>query len=256
MHAIKQLFRFGWEQALSCVFPVVIFGALALTSVVHLPWLPRYDWLLLICIVMQVVMVMSGLEAFDELKVITFFHSIEIALDIFKVTMGSWSYPNSGYATVFQVPLFSGFMYASVASYIVQAWRRLDLQLINWPSFNLVTTLAVAIYSNFFIHHFWYDLRWVLFGLVVVLFWKSVVAYRVGGHVYRMPIVLSFAFIGFFIWVAENIATFFHAWEYPNQAQVWAMVDFGKISSWLLLIIVSFLIVASLKQIKGEMVRL
>lgn len=180
MFAIKQLFKFGWEQALSCVFPVVIFGALALTSVVHFPWLPRYDWLLLICVVMQIVMVVSGLETLDELKVITLFHIIGIALEIFKVHMGSWSYPNPGYATVFHVPLFSGFMYASVASYIVQAWRRLDIDVLNWPPFALVTGLSVAIYANFFTHHFWYDLRWLLFGLVVLVFWRSAIAYRVG----------------------------------------------------------------------------
>ncbi|MCY8298358.1 DUF817 domain-containing protein, partial [Bacillus inaquosorum] len=26
MRALKQLVRFGWEQALSCLFPVVIFA--------------------------------------------------------------------------------------------------------------------------------------------------------------------------------------------------------------------------------------
>ena len=34
-----------------------------------------------------------------------------------------------------------------------------------------------------------------------------------------MPLVLSFVLIGFFIWIAENIATFFSAWEYPNQSE-------------------------------------
>jgi uncharacterized membrane protein YoaT (DUF817 family) len=170
--------------------------------------------------------------------------------------MGSWTYPNPGYATVFHVPLFSGFMYASVASYIVQAWRRLDVTLIKWPPFALATGLAVAIYLNFFTHHFWYDLRWLLFVLVILLFWNTKVTYKVGEKQYRMPLVLSFVLIGFFIWLAENIATFFHAWEYPNQERTWNMVELGKISSWLLLIIVSFLIVASLKQVKGEMHRL
>ncbi|MNJ02095.1 hypothetical protein D3C73_1619350 [compost metagenome] len=67
-----------------------------------------------------------------------------------------------------------------------------------------------------------------------------------------MPLVLSFALIGFFIWIAENIATFFKAWEYPNQAGAWQLVHLGKVSSWLLLVIVSFLIVASLKLVKGR----
>lgn len=32
IRAFKQLVRFGWEQALSCLFPVVIFASLALTK--------------------------------------------------------------------------------------------------------------------------------------------------------------------------------------------------------------------------------
>jgi len=65
-----------------------------------------------------------------------------------------------------------------------------------------------------------------------------------------MPVALSFVLIGFFIWIAENIATFFGAWQYPDQQQQWTMVHISKISSWLLLVIVSFLIVALLKHLK------
>ncbi|WP_035351303.1 DUF817 family protein, partial [Fictibacillus gelatini] len=48
------------------------------------------------------------------------------------------------------------------------------------------------------------------------------------------------------------IATFFGAWEYPNQTESWSLVHPGKVSSWLLLVIVSFLIVATLKQVKEK----
>ncbi|MGG0642631.1 DUF817 domain-containing protein [Sporosarcina gallistercoris] len=250
---MTQLIIFGWEQALSCLFPVVIFGSLALTQVLPLPWLPRYDWLLLVFLFMQWWMVRSGLETKDELKVITLFHLIGLALEIFKVNMGSWSYPEEGYMKIFGVPLYSGFMYASVASYLCQAWRRLDVRLIKWPPFSVVVPLAAAIYLNFFIHHFWIDIRWWLSGLVVVVFWRSWVTYEVNGSRYRMPIALSFILIGFFIWVAENIATFFGAWQYPNQMDTWSLVHLGKVSSWLLLVIVSFLIVATLKQVKQKL---
>ncbi|MFE4522422.1 DUF817 family protein [Cytobacillus firmus] len=69
---------------------------------------------------------------------------------------------------------------------------------------------------------------------------------------YRMPPALSFVLIGFFIWIAENTATFFGAWEYPNQADAWSLVHLEKVSSWLLLVIARFLIVARLKQVKGK----
>ncbi|KGX91376.1 hypothetical protein N781_04775 [Pontibacillus halophilus JSM 076056 = DSM 19796] len=252
MKGFQQLLHFGWHQALSCLFPVVIFAALALTQVLSLPLIPRYDWLLLICIGMQWAMLRSGLETRDELKVISLFHVIGLALELFKVHMGSWSYPEEGYSKVFGVPLYSGFMYASVASYLCQAWRRLDVKLIKWPSSWLVIPLAASIYFNFFTHHFWIDVRWWLSGLVVIVFLRASVSYSVNELRYRMPLVLSFVLIGFFIWIAENIATFFSAWEYPNQREAWSLVHFGKISSWLLLVIVSFLIVASLKRAKGK----
>ncbi|GGD04848.1 DUF817 domain-containing protein [Pontibacillus salipaludis] len=252
MRVLKQFIRFGWEQALSCLFPVVIFASLAITQVVSLPFLPRYDWLLIIFLFMQWWMVRSGLETSDELKVITLFHLIGLTLELFKVHMGSWSYPEVGYTKVLGVPLYSGFMYASVASYLCQAWRRLNVHLVKWPPMWLVVPLASGIYLNFFTHHYWVDLRWWLSGLVIIIFWPSWVTYAINGSRYKMPIVFSFILIGFFIWIAENIATFFGAWEYPNQTEAWSLVHLGKVSSWLLLVIVSFLIVATLKQVKGN----
>jgi uncharacterized membrane protein YoaT (DUF817 family) len=252
MRGLRQLAIFGIQQALSCLFPVVIFASLALTKFMELPILPRYDWLLIICLLMQWWMVRSGLETRDELKVITLFHLIGLALELFKVHMGSWSYPEEGYFKVMGVPLYSGFMYASVASYLCQAWRRLRVELVDWPPFLIVVPLAAAIYLNFFTHHFWIDVRWWLSAFVIIVFWKSWVTYVIAGVRYRMPLAFSFVLIGFFIWIAENIATYFGAWEYPNQQDAWSLVHLGKVSSWLLLVIVSFLIVATLKLVKGK----
>jgi uncharacterized membrane protein YoaT (DUF817 family) len=56
--------------------------------------------------------------------------------------------------------------------------------------------------------------------------------------------------IGFFVWVAENLATFFGAWVYPNQQKAWALVSASKINSWSLLVIVTFIIVADLKHVR------
>ena len=62
-----------------------------------------------------------------------------------------------------------------------------------------------------------------------------------------MPMSFSFFCIAFFIWVAENIASFFGAWAYPDQLARWQLVHIGKITSWYLLIIISIMIVAELK---------
>lgn len=61
----------------------------------------------------------------------------------------------------------------------------------------------------------------------------------------------GFFIVGFFIWIAENIATFLGAWKYPDQHEAWHLVGFSKISSWFLLIIISVIIVAQLKHVKA-----
>ncbi|NGQ94801.1 DUF817 domain-containing protein [Brevibacillus sp. SYP-B805] len=251
--AFLYLLRFGWLQALSCLFPAVIFLALALSKVITIPGLPRYDLLLLLCLLMQVWMVRSGLETRDELKVITVFHLIGLLLEIYKVHMGSWSYQEDAYSKIFGVPLYSGFMYASVASYLCQAWRRLDVTVTNWPRAYVTVPLAAAIYFNFFTHHYIPDFRWFLTAAIFLIFWRSHVGFSVGDLRLKMPLTLSYVLIGFFIWVAENIATLLGAWQYPNQRESWHLVHLSKISSWFLLVIVSFIIVAQLKQLKASL---
>lgn len=162
MFYIKQLLHFTYEQALSCLFPVVIFLTLALSKLITIPGLYRYDFILIVCLLMQWFMYKTRLETKDELKVITVFHLIGLLLEIYKVHFGSWSYPEEAYSKVFGVPLYSGFMYASVASYICQAWRRMHLQMYHWPKAIFAIPLGAMIYFNFFTHHFIYDFRWVL----------------------------------------------------------------------------------------------
>ncbi|MCM3631328.1 DUF817 domain-containing protein [Paenibacillus glycanilyticus] len=248
---VGQLFNFGYQQAMSCIFPVIIFASLALTKVVSIPFFHRYDLLLLICLIAQVGMVVFKLETIDELKVICMFHIIGLMLELYKVHMGSWSYPGEGWSKLFGVPLYSGFMYASVASYICQAWRRLSISVHGWPRQRYAVMVCAAIYLNFFTHHYFWDLRWVLTVLLVVVFYRTSFTYKVGGKEYRMHVVLSFLLIGFFIWLAENISTFMGAWAYPNQEHTWHIVHLGKISSWFLLVVISVIIVAQLKRVKG-----
>mgnify|MGYP000940143531 FL=1 len=248
---LTQLWHFGVQQALSCVFPVAVFGALAITRWIEVPFLYRYDLILLFLLLVQWAMYRSGLETLDEVKVISLFHLIGLGLELYKVHMGSWSYPETAWSKVGGVPLYSGFMYASVASYLCQAWRRLEVRLTDWPPAYWTVPLSAAIYFNFFTHHYVFDFRWLLLAFVFVVFHRARVHYAVRGVHYRMPLALSFALIGFFIWIAENIATFLGAWTYPDQEQGWRLVGFGKISSWFLLVIISFIIVAQLKHVKA-----
>lgn len=250
MKSIIQLLHFGYHQAMSCIFPVAIFLTLALSNTIEVPFIHRYDAILLILLGIQYIMYRSGLETRDEIKVIFLFHLIGLALELYKVKMGSWSYPEPGYTKLLGVPLYSGFMYASVASFLCQVWRRLRMDMTGWPGFTSSVLLGGAIYLNFFTHHFILDMRWWLTGLVFIVFWKTRIIYRVRTKTYRMPLTIAFIIVGFFIWLAENIATFFDAWKYPDQHQTWQLVSFSKISSWFLLVIISVIIVAQLKHVK------
>ena len=66
-----------------------------------------------------------------------------------------------------------------------------------------------------------------------------------------MPLSLSFVLIGFFLWVAENGATWLGAWQYPDQAAFWQLVHVGKWGSWALLVSLSFVLVAAVKRWEG-----
>ena len=181
------------------------------------------------------------------------FHAIGLILELYKThpSVGSWSYPEPGFLKIGTVPLYSGFMYAAVASYMCQAWRIFALDLERYPSYWLNVPLCAAIYINFFTNRYYQDLRFVLIPAVFVIFLRTRVNFTVWrGRQRHMPLVISFALIGFFIWVAENIATFFGAWVYPEQTGRWTAVSFQKFSSWFLLVIISFLIVADLKHVR------
>ena len=243
---------FTQKQIQACIFAGSFFVLLAASKYLPLPGLPRYDFLLLSAIVLQCLLLATRMETRDELKTIAAFHLLGLCLELFKThpAIASWSYPEFAYSKIYGVPLYSGFMYAAVASYVVQAWRLFDLKLENYPSCRLSIPLASLIYLNFFSHHFIGDFRWWLCVGLVSIFRKTRVRFTPGRKELRMPLLGSFVLIGFFIWIAENISTFFGAWVYPNQSHAWQLVHIGKISSWSLLVVITIIIVADLKHIK------
>jgi len=243
--------RFTWLQLQSLVFAAVIFAAIAVTSVVALP-IPRYDALLIIGVALTVGLWLAGWESGREVAVICAFHLLGVTMEFFKVRAGSWDYPGDAYTKFAGVPLYAGFMYAAVGSYIVQAWRRLELRVTRYRPVPL-TLLAIAAYLNFFTHHWIVDLRWLIAALFIVEMRRTMVHFTVGTHRYLMPLAASFVAIGFALWIAENAATFLGAWQYPNQAEIWESVHVGKFGSWSLLVSLSFVLVATIKRFEGEL---
>lgn len=249
---VTEFLYFGVKQARACLFAGLFFAAVFAVPRAGVLGIPRYDLLLLIALAIQGWMLHAKLETWDEVKAITLFHLIGFALEVFKTSpaIGSWSYPDFAYTKVFGVPLFSGFMYAAVGSYIIQSWRLLHQRILHHPPYWMATALAIAIYANFFTHHFIPDLRWYLAACALGLYARATVVYRPLDRDRTMPLLLGFVLVGFFIWLAENISTFFSVWSYPDQLGAWTTVHVGKWSSWSLLVVMTFTIVANLKHIK------
>lgn len=222
---IQEFLAFGIKEARSCVFAGSFLFLLALSGHLRIPGLARYDFLFLSAIAIQIALVAVGIENWREVAVLSLFHLLGVGLELFKTSplVHSWSYPEHAFFRLGTVPLYSGFMYASVASYIMQAWRVFSLRLTGFPRLWMAVSVCAAIYANFFTNHFTVDVRWPLAAIVLAIFWKTRVSFTVTKRERSMPLVLSFVLIGFFIWIAENIATYFGAWVYPNQAKQWAL---------------------------------
>ena len=249
-----EFLAFGVKEARSCLFAGLFF--LAVFAVPRGGWMgiPRYDLLLAAAVAIQAAMVWARLETMDELRAISLFHVVGFALEVFKTSGGiqSWSYPDFAYTKVLGVPLFSGFMYAAVGSYIIQAWRILDVRVRHHPPHWMAGLMAALVYANFFTHHYIGDYRWYLACGIAGLYARSTVRFRPLDREREMPLLLAFVLIGLFVWIAENISTFFAVWRYPNQLGAWSAVHVGKWSSWSLLIVMTFTIVANLKHIKAS----
>jgi len=249
---IVEFWFFGIKQARACLFAGLFFAAVFLMPQAGMFGIPRYDALLVVALAIQAWMLWSKLESFDEVKAICIFHAIGFVLEAFKTSgnIQAWSYPDFAYTKVLNVPLFSGFMYAAVGSYIIQAWRLFNLRIHHYPPYWLATLAACGIYANFFTHHFIGDYRWYIAAFVFGLYARCIVTYVPLDRDRKMPLLLSFGLIGFFIWVAENISTFFRIWEYPHQMGAWEKVHLGTWGSWSLLVIMTITIVAQLKHLK------
>ncbi|WP_205536211.1 DUF817 domain-containing protein [Shinella zoogloeoides] len=241
---LAEFILFGLKQAWACLFAGLMLGLIILTKLVWQPDWPihRYDALFVSALAIQVTFLALKMETVEEAKVILIYHLVGTAMEIFKVHMGSWAYPEAAIIRLGGVPLFSGFMYASVGSYMARAIRIFDMRFTRYPPFWATALLAAAIYANFYLHHFLADIRIALFAATVLLFGRVRIYYTVEEKPRWMPLVVAAFFTSIFLWIAENIGTATGVWLYPGQ-QTWHMVPFTKLGSWYLLLYVSFVLV-------------
>jgi uncharacterized membrane protein YoaT (DUF817 family) len=247
---VYEFVRFGIKQGWACLFGALM---LALLIGTHLLYprealLARYDFLVLAAVGIQAAMLRFRLETWEEARVIFIFHAVGTLMEVFKTSVGSWIYPEASVLRIGGVPLFTGFMYAAIGSYITRCWRLFDFRFTRHPPLWALSLLAVAIYVNFYAHHYLPDVRLVLFAATALLFGRCWVHFKIWRKHRRMPLLLGFFLVALFIWLAENIGTFTAAWMYPHQKNGWAVVPAGKLGAWFLLMIISYTLVAALNR--------
>lgn len=243
---------FGFKQGWACLFGGLMLALLLATHLFYPAGAPlhRYDFLTLSAIALQIAMLALRLESPREALVICAFHLIGTIMELFKTHAGSWVYPEASLLHIGPVPLFSGFMYAAVGSYIARVWRIFDFGFSRYPPVWATVLLASAIYVNFFAHHWLPDVRIALFAAAILLFGRTWIWFTPWREPRRMPLLLGFFLVALFIWLAENIGTFANAWTYPSQRHGWEMVSLMKLGAWYLLMIISFVLVSLIHGIR------
>jgi len=249
--ALHTFLIFGIQQAYACLFGgwllFVIVG-----SAFYYPFhgLYRYDFLFIAAVGFQLLLIATRLEEPREILVILVFHVLATLMELFKTSpgIGSWNYPGPALIRLAGVPLFAGFMYSAVGSYGARAWRVFEFRFSHHPPRAWGAVLAAAIYLNFFTHHYIPDLRWWLLAAAFLLYGRTWVHFKVTDRYLRMPLMLGFFLVALFIWFAENISTFYSVWVYPNQRHGWTLVTWAKLTSWWLLMMISFVLVSLVRR--------
>lgn len=252
MKFIHELILFGLKQANAAIFGGFL---LFVMTVTHF-WYPfellhRYDFIFLSAIAFQIFLLITRLENIRESLVILVFHIVATIMELFKTSdaIQSWSYPEAHYFGIGNVPLFTGFMYSAVGSYITRAWRIFKLEFSNYPPMLYTVILVSLIYINFFSHHFILDIRWLLGLWTIAHFYKTNIYFVIIKTPRQMPLLFGWLLVALFIWFAENIATLAGIWIYPNQTNEWQMVPLTKLSAWYLLMLLSFVLVSLINPV-------
>lgn len=249
---LYEFLLFGFKQGWACLFGGLMLALLLGTHIFYPADAPlhRYDFLTLAAIAIQIAMLALRLETPREAMVICTFHGIGTVMELFKTQVGSWIYPEQSLLHIGAVPLFSGFMYAAVGSYIARIWRIFGFSFTGYPPVWATALMAAAIYVNFFAHHWLPDIRIGLFAAAVLIFGRTRIWFTPWREARSMPLLAGFLLVALFIWFAENIGTFANAWNYPDQRHGWQMVGVAKLGSWYLLMIISFVLVSLIHGVK------
>lgn len=248
------LFNFSYKQLNSCIFGIALLILIALTALFYPAdaWMSRYDFLAIAALTIQVLFILFKIETLKESAMIFIFHFLGMMMEIFKTKMGSWSYTQSGILYLYGVPLFTGFMYASVGSYILRFQRNFHCTFTCFPSYPWILFVALLAYVNFMTHHYMWDMRWIILILSALIFWRTTITFELSVGALKLPFLMVLISLGSLLWIAENIGTFYTIWTYPHQTNLWQMVSPQKIISWYLLVLTALAIVYGLYPIARQ----
>lgn len=242
-----ELWHFFIANLRASYFGVFLLSLFLLTEIVTVPVISRYDFIFLSAVMYQVCALVFRFERPREFFVIIIFHILATGMELFKThpAISSWTYPGleGTFFALSTVPLFTGFLYSAIGSYISRAFIFLKLTYERFPAYYHLWILAVLVYLNFFTHHFVYDIRYLLFAYIFIVFFRTKVYFQVHQKVRSMPFLLTVFLTALFVWIAENVSTFTNIWLYPSQVEYWHLVSFNKTGSWFLLLILSFALV-------------
>jgi uncharacterized membrane protein YoaT (DUF817 family) len=247
----KTLIQGGLLGVSAALFGLLLLLAFVITHQMtdYISWpiagIYRYDALLAYALIIQVFLVYFKLETPREVWVIAIFHLMAMLMELFLThpKIASWHYPEDAIFRIANVPLFAGFMYSAVGSFLARGLRLYRTSFIHLPSLKWLGLLAILSYANFFTKFFIPDIRNILFVASVILFFKTRVLFSISQKQYQLPFLPLLLTLAFIVWLAENIATFANIWRYPSQADLWHMVGWGKLGSWYLLLTLSLVLV-------------
>ncbi|MFU8893133.1 MAG: DUF817 domain-containing protein [Luteolibacter sp.] len=253
---LREFVYFGFKQAWACIFGGLLLFGIVATGL----WYPdvalaRYDFLFLYAVAIQLGLVIFRMESWREVGVIAVFHAMATAMELFKTSegIGSWSYPEDSVIRIGNVPLFAGFMYGAVGSYMARAWRIFGFRFTRFPPLPVAGVIAVLAYFNFFSHHYMLDIRWILIVVGGIAFARCHIHFTPKYCELRMNLLLGFVLVAMFIWIAENLGTLARAWQYPNQRDGWQMVHHSKFTAWYLLMQLSFILIVALRRLEARL---
>lgn len=245
---LLELWYFFLANLKASYFGAFLLSLFLITEFITIPVISRYDAIFLGALTYQLCALIFRFERPKEFLVIVIFHILATIMEIFKThpNVGSWLYPGlpGTYFALATVPLFTGFLYSAVGSYISRAFHFLCLTYKNFPARYHLWILATLIYINFFTHHYIYDIRYFLLIYSIVIFYRTKVHFCVYKKIRKLPLLLTAILTAFFVWIAENVGTATQIWLYPNQVREWHLVSWEKIGSWYLLLILSFALVS------------